>query len=492
MSKKCFILLIIVFAISLSAKNQIIDPAITSLQKQKDSLEIRKLHLEVKQLEDSSRNFNTSQALTVLGSILGLLTIIWSIYQGVKTIKIQTEQQKQNRISQLLESLSDATVEKRASAANGLSRYPTEVYMEVLFTLKIEQTEYVREMLEEILIKLPDTEFASVISANRDTLINRSKLLGSLGVTGEKIETTEALLGIEPDTRLNITSSFRYFYDQGQETARYQLYRASQLANIKMDIKDGLITESLQAARVAYSTSKIIAKRISLGHYYKDLTKMDLNLANLYKTNLAECDFYKSIVTNSIFRHSNLAKCNFEESNFNKSDLFDCNLEYAKIRSSSFNSASLRKSKGEHSEVSKSFFIGSVLSQSIYNHSTFNDVNFKNSKIKGTELKNCLIQKAGFNASELDGSNFENSTIEDSTFFGAELRAVVFTNCILMNVSFNGSNLQNAFFTNCTLTNVDFSGATLKNIKTENWKLINCNLLKAKEYNPQIQNDPEK
>lgn len=451
----------------------------------KDSLSLRKLTLETKNLEQESRYFTVTKPLTLIGSFFGLIAIVWTVFSGLKTIKLQAQEQKQNRIAGLLTLLNEDKAEKRASGANGLTRYPKDVYIEILAALKIEQVDYVREMLEDILFKLPDHEFEEVIKANRSTILSRTRLLGSFGATGEKIEITEALLGIYPETRIQIASNFRYFYDQGEETARYQLYRASQLGNLPDEIKAGMITEAIQIARLAYSTSRIIAKRLTQNYKTKDLSILDLNLANLYRLQLPDTDFSRSILTNSICRHSDFQSSNLCEANFNNADLFDCNLSKSTIRNSTFSKASLRDARASYVHVENSIFFESVLSAADFSHADFSNVNLKKARMNGSQFLHAKIDHCEFNLSALEGANFTSATIENSSFYKCQLRAANFSGCNLKRVNFNGADLRGVAFNNCQLDNVDFSGADLKNIRTNSWMPNNCNFKEVKNYDPQ-------
>jgi len=454
----------------------------TNFKSTNDSLVVRKLELEINKLEYDSLYDKYAKPFTIIGSAFGLVAILWTIFQGVKNIQIQTEQNKQNRISQLLSNINDEKPEKRASSANGLSRYPLEVYPEILSALKIETVEYVREALEKILLKLPDKEFEEVLNANRETIYNRTRLLGSFGKTELKIETTEALLGINSDTRTIIISNYKYFFDHGKETARYKIFIASELGNVSPDIKEALIAEAIQSARLAHSTSKVISQKLSVSTYRFNLSGLDLNLANLYDLVLKNSNFSKSIATNSICRHSDFSNSNFSESNFSSSDMFGCKLNQSVFNGSYFLNTSLRQCELTKTNLSNCNFFESILSQSDLKNSVVNKVDFRKSRIKGASFKDSEITDSIFNEAHLETTNFSNSKIIGSKFFGSNMKMVDFSNSVIENVQFNGANLQYAKFNNCKLVNVDFSGADLKEVMNNNWSLVNCKFHKAKNY----------
>lgn len=137
------------------------------------------------------------------------------------------------------------------------------------------------------------------------------------------------------------------------------------------------------------------------------------------------------------FSTSNMKNCKFIDS-----DLSDLKLEANNIVGCNFSNSNMRSSKIYASNIESNQFIESLLIDA---------------EISACEIKNCNFSKANFSGSELKTTEFKTCNIEDAIW-----KLASFENSHIYNITFNGI-IEECCFDNCSFSKVAFKGAKFIN-----------------------------
>ena len=444
-----------------------------------DSLEIEKLELEISELQMKKERAWVNFLIALIGGTTGFVTILWTIYQGVKNYKIQLSQQKLKTISDLLVLLTDSSPNKRVGAANGLGKYSDYVIDELVASIAIEEEEIITKAIEVALLKIDRKNQIKIIRSNQLANEDLIKLLGELSTTNIPQNVIDSALKLDPELRVSLVRNNRYLYDYGKTIGKRK-------DNPQIDqLTEDYSTKAQRIQRTIDSTGRIIARVINQQQQI-ELTNINISYTELYKqeiNNLKSSGFY---MINTLCRHISFKNCSFKNSMFKAADMFDSSFESITMENCNFNSSNMRQTRGRDLYITNcEFSHDAILSESNFNNLESNRNNFTHAKMNNFVARNSKFEYTRFNSSELNHGVFNDSTINNCDFFGTKIIEGSFSNTRIIDTKFNGSDLRGANFENAHLERVDFSGADLKNIKTENWNLIDCLFDKAKNYNNQ-------
>lgn len=455
----------------------------------KEQLEIEKLGLEVGQLKQEQSFYIIDKWFSIVGSILGSVAIMWAIFQGYRTFRQQAETQTQARIAELLTKLSDPQEEIRVGAARGLSRYVDDTIDEILSALRLEESEKVRQVLEDTLTKAKNKSISKIIYANSNTLDERIYLMGRLVEAGAKPEFTDSLLRFSnyASTFFSTINEFRFIYDDGKnyQNSEQIRFRADRESIAEDNVL--LITKSKQLVILAKSTAKILAGNFrNNGVFQKVETHLDLTSANLYRANLRNVNFSKSILNRGLMRHVNLIKANLS-----KSDLERCDMYEAQIIEANFTEASLKYVHLRKANAVKTKFIRADLDDAVLSVGKFDYANFEGShcirmKFRGVQSDNVHFDQSDLSQAEFTGSKLIRASFKDAKCFRVDFSESDLSYSNMEGAKLCGANLQNAKLNNTNLKKVDFSGADVKNTDFRGSDLSKTNFRSVKNLETAI------
>ncbi len=442
----------------------------------KDSLEIKKIQLEISELRKKQERSWFNFILTIIGGTTGVMSILWTIYQGVKNYKIQLSQQKLKTISDLLVLLTDSSPNKRVGAANGLSKYSNFVIDELIAAVSNEEVEYIVEAIEKALLNVDKKNQNKIIASNQFASNELIKLLGELAVTNIPQVDIDSALMLDTDLRISLVKNNSYLYDYGKTIG-------TRNNNLEINnLKNNYLNKAKRIQRTIDSTGRIIAQFIN--SQQNELTNINISYTELYREKITNISFYGFYAINTLCRHIQFNNCSFKNSIFKGADMFGLSFGNIILEKCNFNGTNMRQSKGIDIEINNCDFS---------NNAVLSESNFKKLKSEKSKFIHCKMNKfvaldsefneTKFNSSVLNHSVLEGSTINNCDFFGTKIIDGNFCNSKIADSKFNGADLRGANFSNAYLERVDFSGAELKNIKTENWTVIDCKFEQAKNYN---------
>lgn len=174
------------------------------------------------------------------------------------------------------------------------------------------------------------------------------------------------------------------------------------------------------------------------------------NLKDKFSTsNMKNCKFIDSDLSNLILQSNNIVGCDFSNSD----------LRNSKIRTSNL----------ENNQFIECLLIDTEFSSSEIKNCNFSKANFSGVELKTTELKNCIIENAVWNLSTFKLSHISNAvfngTIEECSFENCSFTKVTFKNATLINTFFKGKRLKGIQFIDCQADRMTYE--FLKNGKAD-------------------------
>lgn len=428
----------------------------TDLDKEKTLLEIdlaqRELWL-----------YPVEKVTALAGAALGSIAILWTIFQGYKTLKHQSNTQKASRIAQLLSEISDKEEGIRIGAARGLSRYADEVINEIISALSLEKSPQIRLALEDTLSPVNNSGFQKIISINSETIPTRAYLLGRLSSIGATPEYADALLRLSPFSRQLIKKDFGFQFDQGKNFQENENNRDVALNKPKASENLALVQIADQISRTVEGTANILARKLRNDEerLSRKGRQIDLALTNLYKVNLSEKELSGSIFFGCLMRHAI-----FDQSDLSESDMGNCNLYDASMYKANFTKANLENAHMRAVKGEEAIFFGANLSEAVFSNGLFSHSDFREVKAIKSKFRNAILSESQFKNATLNESEFQEANLKDTNFdsaecYGANFINADFSNANLMNVKFGGADLRGAKFQNANLSNADLSGANI-------------------------------
>ena len=460
----------------------------------KTDLEKEKLLLEINLAQREILLYPIEKITTLVGGVLGSIAILWTILQGYRTLKHQSDTQKASRIAQLLSEISDKEEGIRIGAARGLSRYADEVIDEVISAFSLEKSPQTRLALEDVLASVNNLGFHKIVSINAETFPTRAYLLGRLSAIGATPEYSDALLRLSPFSSHLLEKDFGFQFDQGKNFQKNENNRCFALS--KSNAPDNLALTQIadQIALTVEGTANVIARKLRKdGESLENkATRIDLALTNLYKVSLAKMELGGSTFFGCLMRHVVLDHANLSESDMQNSNLYDASLYKANFTEANLENTHLRAARGE-----KTIFFGANLKMAVFSDGHFSQSDFREAKAQKTKFRNTILQgsqfeKASLNESEFQEANLKHATFDNAECFGAIFINADFSNASLVNVKFSGADLRGVIFRNANLTNADLSGANISQADFRGAIIDNMILTKTKNKAKALFDDAKK
>lgn len=418
---------------------------------------------------------NLKDLVQIISMIIGLITIMWTIYSGLRTYKDNSINRKQEQLSNAIKQFSDNNIINKYSALAMITNNIDLIYDEMFLISGLENDRIIRKLLEE-----------SLCNAGKKTLLRGSKFnYDYLNILCElrmfsKIDTYIIPWYVieffitnkkEFDLNIEITNEKRKFDD---------------MVDYDLHIK--------QAMRYIVLSSSIIACALASHRKILQFNTKLIVFANLYKSRITKLNVNTCFFYSCIMRHMQVKKSKINKSNYIKCDLFDCdlnriNIKNVKIVKANLIQSNIRRGKIDELEInssvhSKASIIESELSNIKSINVNYNGCNFEESTLTNSIFKNCSFNGASFLNCNMSNVRFWGIKVDEKNkkLHKNELCGCYFKECTLNNISFNGAILSGAIFENCCFDNVDFSGAFMKNVKfIYRNQIENINLTKAHE-----------
>ena len=469
--KKLFIcLLLCVICFPFYANNQLNNKTIDDLQRIKIINEI------------------TCEPVKLVLSVLGTLgaggAVVWSILYGIKTFKQKNDEQRNEYVSGLLESISSENKAKRIGAARAFSRYSDYCVEELIGVLAYEDNEMIRKIIEKNLIGIRDKHINVVIMNNSNTISERMELFGRL----TKFSTDE---DIAKNTNF-VQESFKLLinihhisYECGQlnqenDTVRNNDFEAN---------KQNTIDSCMSLVNVAVGSGEIISAWIRTGRMFLwPESGLDLSTKNLYGASIKNSLVANSLFVRAIMRHACFINTRISSSDFSFSNLFDLDMKKSKVFASSFFNANLRNSSIVSAKFTACNFSNVILSESNIKQTDILNSVFTNARNRDTHMDQMKIQDCDFTSSELQKMSCVDSELLNSKFYRSDLTKSDFSGSKLIGIKFNGAILLSVVFNNTTIENCDFSGCSVKYVQFKNAVIRDCIFNNVKNNNNGFRN----
>ncbi|SFU73626.1 pentapeptide repeat-containing protein [Halomonas korlensis] len=467
----------------------VISLADSSLTSNNSTLETKKLELEVKKLSleiNAAQRENTRRFISltsvIIGSLLGVGTLVWSVFQGVQAFKGRTEENRINRVSSLLGNLSSSDIDVRLGAVRGLSQYSSYAIHELLSSASTESQAVVRTSLEEAIGNIDNKYRQEVVDANSRSILKRMQSLGRLKGFGH-----------DPSKNDNHLNSYKQVKKQYNDTYEHglvlgRLYRSKNddesLVGLQIEQELELIRSEIRLANV---TSSVICSWIRAG-VLESLTSeaLDLSESNMYRAKLPIIKSTCFIALYALMRHSTLRYASIENGVFDHSDMLDANIPNSKFIKTSFHKAHLRKATGKNVNFYACDLNDSVLSQGDFSGSHFNNSFCKKTKFRNAILSNVKFTNTMLNEAEFQDANLVDSILSGAKLFGANLVDADLSRVKARNCKFNGADLRGAVFKDADLSGADFSGANISGADFKGAVLDKVDLSKAQNLDKAI------
>ena len=442
-----------------------------------DSLELKKMALEIEKLENELEKGAFKYWFENTSRILGLLGIIITLITGIIAIMKYNEEKQRERISFLLENLSDENHYKRLGAARGVSRYIDDVVEEVVAALSTEKDHEVSKRLENALLNISNKNKRKLIAINSSSIEERIYLAGKLKEIDEYRELAPLIVNVSKEFLKSFIKYHSITYKLGVRQQFIENKRAEVIRK-KGDSGHNFLEEIRTLYNISDSTGKIIASWIADRGDYKLLSnRLDLSNCILSKIRVRKTKIQLSLYSNCNFKHTTFIDSSFSRSNLEFSDFYGSSFQRIDFIETNLNNTSFRDSKFDNVVISNSHLYQGDFSGSTIENSIFSELNIvKPVFFKGCEFTNFSLNSSSLEEAEFSGSSFSGLKITNSKIYRSKFVASEITNnSIIKDVSFNGSEFQNFNFGETKLENVDFSGSNISNADFSNAKLVNVN-----------------
>ena len=446
------------------------------LATQKMELEIEKIKYEIQNLEQEDIRKTITLLSTIIGSVIGIIVLVWTIFQGLKTISDKTKENRQNRISYLLQALSSEQVANRLGSIRGLSQYTDYVIPELLASSSTENSVLVRTNLEDTLFLAGQSGKSEVLRANSNSILNRVQTGARIKAINIEKSIFMGLFGISPETFNFICKSYKDIYEHGLTLEHLRIGRigkSSEEIKIEKESLEEAITYEKQLAETTRAViSRWLRDGIPLSFPFEG---MDLSETNLYKVRFPRMKCQCLICQRALMRHCSIENSEVKHSVFNNANLMDANISNSDFSDSLFISAELRLVRGENVTFSKCNLKSATFSKGDLSNSNFVESICRFARFRGTVLKNCNLQHSDFIKAELQEAKLEQTKMNSADFSLAKLinanlhkveaKETLFRGSDLSGANLSGSDLRDADFTESIIANADFRGADLTGAK---------------------------
>lgn len=438
------------------------------------SLESEKLRIEIQNMKNEQKIVWIKFVLTNLLAAGGIITAIWTVYSGLKTLKKNQEDKLNIKVSELLKSVVAESEYERLGSARSLGKYSNHSIEEIISIAANEKSEIVKNVLESILCNIKKESIPQLVQCNSNTISDRAMLAGRmkrLGVDGER---AAALLRLMPEVLSGICGNktpLRISYEYGEKSQNALLERAGilkkeedELPALISGFKEALYKDSEVLSRYAEISGRVIAYWLKTNMRFKcPETGIDLSETNMYKAYLSHFNINNGFFNYCLMRHSKLDRSSFHYSFFCCSDMYDSTLNNGKFCYSNLKGIHLRKCTAKSIQLHNTVIDEAVFSESNLKNAAMNNTEGKAVKFRKVNLTNARFMNCSLLQGEFQTSSFMKSSITDCKFYRANFVSVGFRGSKIFRTFFNGADLRGADFKNAVLEDVDFSGAKIAN-----------------------------
>ena len=240
------------------------------------NLELRnsKLNLEILQLKKKNSSHDYQYFINLTVSILGGISILWTIFHSSKTLREQNLVNLNNRISITLENLNSNDNHIKLGAAYNVSKYIDYIGEDVISLLSYESSLQIRRILEDSLSKIKDLDI--IYKTNNQIIKEKIVLIG-------KNKTINILKEIDFENNLisYYKKEYKSFFEEGLliEQDAPTLFK-----NDENRIEE--VSKILQYRNLAIKN--VISNLIRNHNRLKEYEFLDLSKINLYGSLLSK------------------------------------------------------------------------------------------------------------------------------------------------------------------------------------------------------------
>jgi uncharacterized protein YjbI with pentapeptide repeats len=188
----------------------------------------------------------------------------------------------------------------------------------------------------------------------------------------------------------------------------------------------------------------------------KNLTKIDLSNANLFRADLSDLD-----LSHAKLNRANLNNANLKDAYLYKADLTGANLHNADLRNAYFS----------HANLTKAYLVGASCYGTYFKDAELQFANFKTTKLNQKTMIDPkwysvweIVNRGGANRN-LSGVDLSNANLQGVDFEEANLTNANLSNSILLHSNLNRANLTNTDLVGANLGSIDLSNSTLEGTK---------------------------
>lgn len=184
----------------------------------------------------------------------------------------------------------------------------------------------------------------------------------------------------------------------------------------------------------------------------RDMSKMNLTdsdfsgLKNLKEklssSNMLNCKFIDSDLSELLLKSNNVNECDFSKSNFDK-----CQIQKSNLNNNVFIDSSLNEVEFSDNRINECNFSNTDFTKAQFFKSYFSNCNFTAANFTSTKIKFGGVEKCNMDRVVLNDTSFVDSYFTDIVFEGT-LENCHFENCGFQNVIFQNATLINNYFKN--------------------------------------------
>jgi uncharacterized protein YjbI with pentapeptide repeats len=378
----------------------------------KAKLEIKKLELEIAKLENENETSSAKFYIAIISGAIGLLTLLWTIYSGIKSVKQRTEEIKNSTISELLLNVSDEDDNKRLWAIRSLSMYVDSCIVQILACAEVEQSGVIRKAIEDILTSASNESIYDVLQANSITLPKRSYLYGRFEkIHKNKTGMSSGIIGLSDELAIILKKNFNEEFKHGRHIEQQRSEKRALMC--KYETPDDLEKIAFNLVSIADITGKVIASWLKEGKVKAiPMNGIDLTDCNLYNANMNKFNSSSCLFTNALMRHISIIDSVLTKSDFCNADLLDATMKRSDFSYSNFSMAHLRLVKAFRNYFNNSNLSQAVLSESSFRWSNFSGCQMTDAKLRGVDFKYSIFENSKLNTSEIQNGNLSFSIIK--------------------------------------------------------------------------------
>ena len=197
-----------------------------------------------------------------------------------------------------------------------------------------------------------------------------------------------------------------------------------------------------------------------------NLSKADLNEADLSRSNLSGANFSKADLIEADLTRSNLKGANFSKADLSRGDLRSANIRGANLSNSFLMGANLSWANLSKADLSRALISGAKLIKADLNEADLNEAdlswaNLSWADFSRSNLSGINLTKADLKEADLNGANLLKADLSWANLLKANLSKANLNGANLIKTDLNEADLNEADLSWANLTKADLSGAYL-------------------------------